>query len=69
MVLAVAMLRRRPITAAFGFAVILLVVSVACSGGGSSGTPVGTPAGNYQITVTGTSGSVTNSATLTLQVK
>jgi hypothetical protein len=69
MVLTVAMLRRRPVTAAFGFAVILLVVSVACSGGGSSGTPAGTPAGNYQITVTGTSGSVTNSATLTLQVK
>jgi hypothetical protein len=69
MVLTVAVLRRRPVTATFGFAVVLLLVSVACSGGSSSGVPAGTPAGNYQITVTGTSGSVTNSTTLTLQVK
>jgi len=69
MVLTVAVLRRRPFTASFGFAVVILLVSVACSGGSSSGVPVGTPAGNYQITVTGTSGSVTNSTSLTLQVK
>lgn len=64
-----AALRRRPMTAAFGFAVVLLIASVACSGGNTPGVPGGTPAGNYQITVTGVSGSQTSSTTLTLQVK
>jgi len=67
MILAVAGLRRRPITAAFGFAVVLLLASVAC-GGGPAGVPAGTPAGTYSITVTGTSGSVIVPATLTLKV-
>jgi len=67
MVLTAGVLRRRPITAAFGFAVILLLASVAC-GGGVSGVPAGTPAGTYQITVTGTSGTATGSTSLTLQV-
>ena len=67
MILTVAGLRRRPISAAFGFAVVLLLASVAC-GGGPSGVPAGTPAGTYQITVTGTSGSVIVPATLTLKV-
>jgi hypothetical protein len=67
-VLTVAKFRRRPITAAFGFAVVLLLVSAACSGGGASGVPAGTPRGNYQITVKGTSGSVTTSTVVTLQV-
>ena len=60
--------RRRPLTASFGFAVVLLLASVAC-GGGAAGVPAGTPAGTYQITVTGTSGSVNQSIPVTLQVK
>jgi len=69
MIFTLAALRRRPMTAAFGFAVVLLLASVACSGGSTASVPAGTPAGTYQITVTGTSGSITNSQTLTLQVK
>ncbi len=68
MVLTMAALRRRPVTAAFGLAVVLLLASVACSGN-PSGVPAGTPVGTYQITVTGTSGSIINSATFALQVK
>ncbi len=68
-VLTAAAVRRRPITAAFGFAVVLLLASVACSSGGASGVPAGTPAGTYQVMVTGISGSVTNSAPITVQVK
>lgn len=68
-VLTVAFLRRRPITAAFGFAVLLLLVSAACGTGGSApGVPAGTPAGTYQVTVTGTSGSMRSSIPVTLQV-
>lgn len=67
MILAMAVVRRRTVTAAFGLTVVLLLVSVACSGR-PSGVPAGTPAGTYQITVTGTSGTVTNSATFALQV-
>jgi hypothetical protein len=68
MIVGVAALRRRPMTAAFGFAVVLLLVSVACSGSGTPGVPAGTPAGSYQVTVTGTSGTLTNSTTLTVKV-
>jgi hypothetical protein len=77
MVVTAAVLRRRPVTAAFGFAVVLLLVSVACgggsgssgtSGGGSSNVTPGTPAGTYQITVTGTSATVSSSMPVTLQV-
>lgn len=68
MILTMAALRRRPVTAAFGLAVVLMLASVACSGK-PSGVAAGTPVGTYQITVTGTSGSVTNSATFALQVK
>ena len=67
MLLTVAGLRRRPITAAFGFAVVLLLVSVAC-GGGPAGVPAGTPAGMQQITVTGISGTTTVQSTVTLKV-
>jgi hypothetical protein len=63
-----AALRKRPVTAAFGLAVVLMLASVACSGN-PAGAPVGTPVGTYQITVTGTSGSITNSAMFALQVK
>jgi hypothetical protein len=68
LLLAVAAVRRRPITVAFGFAVVLLLASVAC-GGGASGVPAGTPAGTYQITVTGTSGSVSVPTNVTLNIK
>ena len=68
MILTAAIVRRRPVTAAFGFAVVLLLASVACSGSGTAGVPAGTPAGSYQITVTGTSGATINSTILTLQV-
>jgi hypothetical protein len=67
MILTVAGLRRRPISAAFGFAVVLLLAAVAC-GGGPSGVPSGTPAGTYQITVTGTSGAVNVPTTVNLKV-
>jgi hypothetical protein len=70
MVMTAATVRRRPFTAAFGFAVVLLLASGACSsGGGKAGTPAGTPAGNYQVTVNATSGTVNTSTTLTVQVK
>ena len=60
---------RRPMTAAFGFTVVLLLASVACTGGGSSaGAAAGTPAGNYQVTVTATSGTTSSSTSLTVQV-
>ncbi len=68
MILTAASLRRRPVTAAFGFAVVLLLASVAC-GGGASGVPAGTAAGTYQVTVTGKSGSNTVPMNLTLNVK
>jgi hypothetical protein len=68
MALTTAALRKRPISAAFGLAVVLMLASVACSGN-PSGVPAGTPAGTYQITVTGVSGSITNSTTFALQVK
>lgn len=65
--LTAASVRRRPLTATFGFAVVLLLASVAC-GGGAAGVPAGTPAGTYQVTVTGTSGSVNQSIPVTLHV-
>jgi hypothetical protein len=61
-------LRKRPARAAFGLAMILLLLSVGCNSGNQSGVPAGTPAGAYQVIVTGTSGSLTHSITLNLQV-
>lgn len=46
----------------------LLALQPACSGGTTTTPPVGTPAGNYQLTVTGTSGSVSHSQTFSLDV-
>ena len=54
--------KRRPGMAGFGLvAIMFLLVLVGCSGGNSAGVPAGTPSGTYQITVTGTSGSITKS--------
>ena len=49
-------------------AVMMIFVSVACNGGGQAGAPNGTPAGTYQIGITGTSGVLSHTATVTLQV-
>jgi hypothetical protein len=68
LVLTAAILRRRPVTAAFGFAVVLLLASVAC-GGGAAGVPSGTPAGSYQVTISGKSGATTVSIPVTVNVK
>jgi hypothetical protein len=48
--------------------VIMIFMSVACSGGGQAGGPAGTPAGTYRIGITGTSGVLSHTATVTLQV-
>jgi hypothetical protein len=58
-------LRRRPATALLGFALILAAFAVACG----SGVAAGTPAGTYPVEVTGASGTLTHSTTITLQVK
>jgi len=69
MVPGVIALRRRPYAAAFGFAIVLMLASAACSTGGVSGAPAGTPAGTFQVVVSGTSGAVTAApATIALTV-
>jgi hypothetical protein len=65
--------RERRLFPIVGFALILALVAIGC-GGGSSGTTQppahpGTPLGTYLITVTGTSGNLTHTATLSLTVK
>jgi Beta-propeller repeat/Abnormal spindle-like microcephaly-assoc'd, ASPM-SPD-2-Hydin len=55
-------------TFALAFVASVIVLTVACNGGTAKGNPPGTPAGNYQIVVTGTSGSASQSTTLNLQV-
>jgi Abnormal spindle-like microcephaly-assoc'd, ASPM-SPD-2-Hydin/Beta-propeller repeat len=49
-------------------ALSLMLFTVACGGGSTAGTGPGTPAGTYQITITGTSGSASQSTTVQLQV-
>lgn len=68
--------RRRPGIACALMVFALLVVMPACGGGGggSSSTPPpkqdpGTPAGTYTVTVTGTAGTMAQSAQFTLVVK
>ena len=47
----------------------LILFCVACNGGGATGTPAGTPAGTYTISIDATSGAITHSTPVTLQVK
>ena len=50
----------------------IVLLWAACGGGGGGGTPtppqVGTPAGNYTLTLTATAGGVSKTTTLTLKV-
>lgn len=53
-----------------GFAACLIVFCLtSCGGNNASGTTQGTPAGSYSLTVSGTSGNLTRTVTLTLVVK
>jgi hypothetical protein len=61
-------LRRRRLVAVFGITVVLLLLAGGCGSGSASGVPAGTPAGTSQFSVIATSGSLTHSTVLTLQV-
>jgi hypothetical protein len=66
--------RRRIPCAACGVLFAFLLLQVSCGGGGSSGgsgitVNPGTPAGTYSITITGTSGSLVQSASVNLVVQ
>jgi hypothetical protein len=63
-----ARMRFRAVFGAFGLTIVLLLFASAC-GGNSAGVPAGTPAGTSQVVVTATSGSASQSITLTLNVK
>ncbi len=62
---------RRTMLGLIWTALILGAGMAGCSGGGGSGNPPrpGTPPGTYNVTVTGTSGAITRSTTVTLVVQ
>ncbi len=71
----IALPRRRRVYVGLAASMLLVVIWAACGGGGGGGggggTPqpqVGTPAGNYSLTITGTASGVSRSTTLTLKV-
>jgi hypothetical protein len=64
--------RRRRWRALLGMLALAAVFAgsmAACSGGGGGGGKPGTTAGTYTITVTGTSGAITETGTVTLTVQ
>jgi hypothetical protein len=62
--------RLRWATAALALTMLLLMGLAACGGGGTGYVdPTGTPAGTYKVTVSGSSGGLTHSATVTLTVQ
>ena len=66
--------RKRRVRFLAGFIAVILVLPMVCCGGGGGGggggghTDPGTPVGNYSVTVTATSGSLSHSATFPLSV-
>ena len=62
-------LRGRRAAAMLVLVVVMICVSASCNGGGQAGAPSGTPAGTYEIGITGTSGVISHTATVTLQVE
>lgn len=63
--------QKAPLSSALAFALMGFVLLAGCGGGGPAPTPPpsGTPTGNYELTVTGTSGSLTHSATIMFTVQ
>jgi hypothetical protein len=62
--------RLRWATVALALTMLLLMGLAACGGGGTGYVdPTGTPAGTYKVAVTGSSGGLTHSATVTLTVQ
>jgi hypothetical protein len=63
-------LNRKRLTGFASIAMMLaLAACVSCSGGSSPHSTQGTPAGTYAATVTGTSGSLNHSLSLTVVVR
>ncbi len=60
--------RQRRFWVAMATAGVLALLCVACGGGGGGGGSTGTPPGAYSIRLTGTSGSLSHSTTITLNV-
>ena len=61
--------RLRWATVALALTMLLLMGLMACGGGAGYVDPTGTPSGTYKVTVTGASGRLTHSATVTLTVQ